>query len=88
MVSTVIEYPLRTNAGEDSVGPEPLKIRPEIGKDHDGLKTALKQLGIEVRLNTRNQRIEYRREKLSTNEKTSPLPLNPNPPKEGVGLAS
>ena len=72
MASNVVNF--RTNAGEDSVGPEPLDERLGIGKDHDGLKTALEKLLIDVRLNTRNQRIEYKRKGISVNEKTSHLP--------------
>ena len=76
MTSALAPVNLRTNAGEDSVGPEPVKMRAAIGKDHDGLLAALAVLNIEVRLNTRNQRIEYRREGLAGNEKVSHLPLD------------
>ena len=71
----VAPIPIRTNAGKDSVGPKLLEDRPSIGKDHDGLKAALDGLSIGVRLNTRNQRIEYNREGLSENEKVSYLPI-------------
>ena len=75
MVDNVIDYPVRINAGEESLGPEPLDKRLGIGKDHDGLKTALTKLNIDVRLNTRNQRIEYKRDGLAGNEKVSHLPM-------------
>ena len=74
MVDNVIDYPVRINAGEESLGPEPLDKRLGIGKDHDGLKAALDGLSIGVRFNTRNQRIEYNRDGLSENEKVSYLP--------------
>ena len=76
MANSLAPVNLRTNAGEDSVGPEPVKIRPEIGKDHDGLKRALSVLNIDVRLNTRKHREEYRREGMPGNEMISHLPLD------------
>ena len=67
---------LSTHAGVTTVGPDLLTDRPPVGKNHDGLKAALGGLKIAVRLNTRNHRIEYRREALAGNEKVSHLPLN------------
>ena len=67
---------LRTDAGVTTVAPAPLDGREPIGKDHDGLKKALKALNIDVRLNTRNQRIEYMRTGISKDEKVSHLPMD------------
>ena len=66
----------RKNAGTETVGPDDLKARPAIGKDHDGLKAALEYLHIEVRHNERKHREEYRREGLPESDKVAPLPLN------------
>ena len=64
----------RKNAGTETVGPDDLKDLPSVAKDHDGLSTALAGLKIDVRFNTRSQRIEYKREGLSENLKVSHLP--------------